>query len=68
MTRKSEQDRYEEVVRRPPPPGLPDDHPDAWQWKYRGTKDEREELLDRLSDAPPVEQPALFDETPESAA
>lgn len=27
---------------------LPEDHPDVWQWKYRGTKAEQEELLERL--------------------
>jgi hypothetical protein len=59
MTKESE--RYEEVVGRPPPPRLPDDHPYAWQWEYRGTKDEREELLERLDPQPEVEQDSLFD-------
>ena len=55
-------ERYEEVVGRPPPPRLPDDHPFAWQWEYRGTKEEREGLLDLLDPQPEeVEQPGLFD-------
>lgn len=38
------------------PARLPDDHPDAWQWDYRGTKKEREELAERfgwLDEEPP---------------
>lgn len=31
-----------------PPANLPDDHPDRWQWDYRGTKAEREALVERL--------------------
>lgn len=30
------------------PRNLPEDHPDRWQWLYRGTREEREQLLDRL--------------------
>jgi hypothetical protein len=26
------------------PRNLPDDHPDVWQWLYRGTRDDRERL------------------------
>lgn len=43
----SELDRYREVVGKDPD-ALPDDHPYRWQWDYRGTKGEREELLERL--------------------
>jgi hypothetical protein len=45
-----------------PPRNLPDDHPDRWQWEYRGTKAEREGLLERLG--LPVEEelpPAVID-------
>lgn len=51
---------YEEELGRPPR-NLPDDHPDRWQWEYRGSKEEREELLDRLSPELPVEQDSLFE-------
>ena len=30
------------------PERLPDDHPDAWQWSYKGTKGEREQLPELL--------------------
>jgi hypothetical protein len=40
------------------PARLPDEHPDAWQWAYRGTKAERTELAETLGlgeqDAPVV--------------
>lgn len=32
------------------PRNLPEDHPDRWQWEYRGGKREREILLGRLTD------------------
>lgn len=47
------------------PENLPNDHPDLWQWLYRGTKTEREYLLERLVELPVEEaheQEALFDE------
>lgn len=37
------------------PTALPDDHPDAWQWEYTGSKAEREELLERLELGDPEE-------------
>lgn len=53
------------------PRNLPDDHPDRWQWEYRGTREEREQLLDRLAgndvaiddeydDEPPSQEESLF--------
>lgn len=55
MPRRDDAAFYEKEMGRPPTL-LPDDHPDRWQWDYRGTKAEREELLDRLdlSDEAPV--------------
>lgn len=44
------------------PRNLPDDHPDRWQWEYRGTRDERSTLLGRLAgvtddqDGPPQDE------------
>lgn len=38
---------YEQALGRPPS-RLPDDHPDAWQWAYRGGKAEFEELQLKL--------------------
>jgi len=38
---------YEENVGKAPE-ALPDDHPDRWQWDYRGTKNEREALAEKL--------------------
>lgn len=50
-------ERYRETVGKEPG-RLPDDHPDAWQWDYRGTKAEREELAERFGwmeeEPPPV--------------
>jgi hypothetical protein len=40
--------RYREIVGRDPAE-LPPDHPDRWQWEYRGSRDERAALLERLS-------------------
>lgn len=34
---------YEKVVGHAPR-NLPEDHPDLWQWLYRGTKEDREKL------------------------
>jgi hypothetical protein len=31
-----------------PPERLPEDHPDAWQWEYRGSKAEYEDLQGKL--------------------
>jgi hypothetical protein len=41
------------------PRNLPDDHPDLWQWLYRGLREERESLLAMLAeeDATVVEEP-----------
>lgn len=39
--------RYEAEVG--PVRNLPEDHPDRWQWDYRGSKDERDDLLSRLA-------------------
>jgi hypothetical protein len=39
--------RYEKEVG--PVRNLPKDHPYRWQWEYRGTKEEREELLEHLA-------------------
>jgi hypothetical protein len=47
---------YEKAMGRRPT-RLPDDHPDAWQWDYRGTKEERDQLLELLSQGAP-EEPA----------
>jgi hypothetical protein len=30
------------------PARLPDDHPDVWQWAYRGSKAEREEMIENF--------------------
>ena len=59
-----ELERYRAVSGRDPV-RLPDDHPDAWQWAYRGTPTEREALLEHLQvkgEVEPValEQGALF--------
>lgn len=51
MTRAD--DLYEQEMGGPGP-ALPEEHPDRWQWEYRGTKGERDELLDRLE----LEEPA----------
>ena len=34
------------------PHNLPAEHPDLWQWEYRGRPDERADLLERLSEEP----------------
>jgi hypothetical protein len=52
--RRFERDRYQSDVGREPSE-LPEDHPDRWQWDYRGTKDEREGLLERLTEQPTVD-------------
>lgn len=31
------------------PGRLPDEHPDAWQWTYRGTPAERKDLAERVA-------------------
>lgn len=43
------------------PRNLPSDHPDLWQWLYKGTKAERYELLEKLMDLEPAQQDELFD-------
>lgn len=61
----SEEKAYEENVGRPPR-NLPEDHPDRWQWEYRGTRAERESLLGRLlgeeieEDEPPSQEETLW--------
>lgn len=42
-----EEKLYEEMFGRPSS-RLPDDHPDTWQWEYRGGKAEFEELQQKL--------------------
>jgi hypothetical protein len=44
---KREAELYEAAQGRPPS-RLPDDHPDAWQWAYRGGKAEYEERMGEL--------------------
>lgn len=52
---------YREQVGREPG-RLADDHPECWQWEYRGRADERETLLERLGGvAVAGEQEPLFD-------
>ena len=61
---KREEELYEAEQGRPAS-RLPDDHPDAWQWSYRGTKAERETLLASLIEEEPsvIEgQEQLFDD------
>lgn len=44
------------------PRNLPEDHPDRWQWEYRGRPEEREGLFECLagpSERAVVEQDAL---------
>lgn len=48
-----EKKRYEENVGHPPQ-NLPKDHPDKWQWEYRGSKADKEGLLARLRGNDPV--------------
>lgn len=56
-------DRYRAEVGREPGRSAPD-HPDAWQWEYRGSKRDREKLLERMAVSAPapvrVEQGELF--------
>lgn len=46
------------------PRNLPDDHPDVWQWRYRGTPKEREQLLEALGlvddDVPASQEETLW--------
>jgi len=51
---------YERHVGRPPA-RLPEDHPDAWQWDYRGTPAERERLRGELGLVPDDEAPMLIE-------
>lgn len=53
-------DRY--VAEHGAPRNLPDDHPDRWQWEYRGTRDERETLLERLAGADDQDGPPQGEE------
>lgn len=46
-TRTREEEWYEEEKGRVPS-RLSEDHPDAWQWEYRGGKVEFEELQQKL--------------------
>lgn len=54
MPRRDDPIAYEAEMGRPPA-RLPDDHPYAWQWEYRGTKAEREDMLERLELGKPEE-------------
>lgn len=60
----SDEDRYREAMGREPPGPIDPEDPLAWQWKYRGTKEERERLGDELVEDDRGEQPeqdeALF--------
>ena len=59
----NEADRYRENVGRDPETRFPDD-PD---WRYRGTKAEREELADRIFEPVGDDQESLFgDDRPAS--
>lgn len=53
-----EEELYEENTKRKPIRRFPKDHPDAWQWDYRGGKKEKEAMAERLGlleeDVPPV--------------
>lgn len=56
---RQERDYVRNVGREPR--NLPEDHPDRWQWEYRGTKEERARLRETLGldddtdeDPPPV--------------
>ncbi len=51
---------YEEAVGHPPR-NLDADHPDHWQWVYRGTKEERQKALEMLGLVADDEQPVLID-------
>lgn len=61
------EDDYRDNVGRDPQ-NLPDDHPDRWQWEFRGTPEERERLRDWLDgntpdaalDDPPSQEESLF--------
>lgn len=60
-------ERYRETMEREPPPPVDPAEPLAWQWDYRGTKEEREKLrADLLNDIPedrgpqPEQEEALF--------
>ena len=48
MSKESEEERYERVTGRKPTRRYPKDHPDAWQWDYRGGKKEKEAMAERL--------------------
>ena len=56
--------KYEENVGHPPRT-LPEDHPDYWQWTYKGGPAERATLLDMLSldgpDSQPPQEETLWD-------
>ena len=42
------------------PQNLPDDHPDHWQWVYRGTKEDKEKLRSLLG-IPDEDEPVVID-------
>lgn len=61
MSRDLEREYVEQVGHEPPV----DDSDDAWQWEYRGTKGERETLVERLDlpsedDGGPLQEEQLF--------
>lgn len=64
MDKSSEISEYEENVGHEPH-NLPEDHPDRWQWLYRGSREEREHLLERLVELPQEahEQEELWTDT-----
>lgn len=61
MTPKRERELYEEAVGHPPR-NLPPGHPGRWQWLYRGTRNERDGLLDRLRVAGTARMPVCVQE------
>lgn len=48
LREQAERDEYEKLMGRPPPEPVTD-HPLAWQWSYKGTKQDRERLAALLS-------------------
>ena len=66
MVNEKDQRLVEQYIRETgrDPRNLPEDHPDHWQWNYRGTKEEREALATTMGlteDRPVIEgQEELF--------
>ena len=47
-SKSREEKLYEENTQRKPVRRFPKEHPDAWQWDYRGGKKERDAMAERL--------------------